>query len=208
MTFKDYIKSCVPSAKKIAVYSSCLLATVQLGLSAQVKKEGTPKAPAHPQVSRSQPTNAVPSRYRIPTKAALYSAVLPGLGQAYNRKYWKIPIVYTLIGASVYFIKDGNDKYRRIRNAFITRINGGHDEFEDILSLEQMAKGADDYERDKNLAIVFTGVFYALNILDALVDAHLSEFDIDKDLMRLSPILVQTPNRHVQKLGIGLCLTF
>ncbi len=192
MISKPYIKSCVPSVKKIAFHLLYLLAVIHLDLCAQVKRVDA----------------AAASRRRIPAKAALYSAVLPGLGQTYNRKYWKIPIVYALIGTSVYFIKDGNDKYRRLRDAFITRINGGDDEFKGILTPEQIARGADHYEEDKNLAILFTGIFYALNILDALVGAHLSVFDADENLFHLAPVLFHTPDKGVREMGIGLCLRF
>ena len=53
-----------------------------------------------------------------PAKAAFYSAILPGLGQAYNKRYWKIPIVYAALGAGVYFIIDNNKKYNDYRDIY------------------------------------------------------------------------------------------
>ena len=65
-----------------------------------------------------------------PAKAAFYSAILPGLGQAYNKKYWKIPIVYGAIGTGVYFYVTNNKEYNRYRDAYKSRLAGfTNDEF-------------------------------------------------------------------------------
>ena len=64
-----------------------------------------------------------------PARASFYSAVLPGLGQAYNRKYWKIPIVYAAIGTGVYFFVDNKKAYERYQTAYKLRISGRDDEF-------------------------------------------------------------------------------
>lgn len=185
----------------------CTLAAAPLKLSAQ-RKSDTLSINLSTPPPRNHPLDATRSAgLRNPAKAALYSSVLPGLGQAYNRKYWKIPLVYALIGTSAYFIKYNNDRYRRLRKAFSIRINGRKDEFQDALSLEQIADRAREYERDRNLAMVFTTGFYMLNILDALVDAQLSSFTVDKSLS-LQPILMQSPDRSAQQPGLALCFSF
>jgi len=69
-----------------------------------------------------------------PAKAAFYSAVLPGLGQVYNKKYWKIPIVYAALGTSTYFYFRNNSFYNVYRNAFKLRLAGKPDEFKGVIS--------------------------------------------------------------------------
>lgn len=142
-----------------------------------------------------------------PVKAGLYSAVLPGLGQAYNRKYWKIPLVYALMGTSAYLIKYNNDKYRRMRTAFIIRLNGGKDEFDDILNTEQIADRAREYERDTDIALFFTIGFYILNVIDAVVDANLSAFNVDSDLS-ITPALIENPVGTIREPGIAMRFKF
>ena len=115
---------------------------------------------------------------RNPSLAGLYSAILPGLGQYYNRAvWWKYPLYYTLIGTGIYFIRTEHAQYQNHNNDFIEGLNRGEDES----ILRRFANLADDAQRDRNLAIVFTGVFYLINIIDAIVDAHLSLLKVDKD---------------------------
>jgi hypothetical protein len=123
-----------------------------------------------------------------PAKAAFYSAVLPGLGQAYNKKYWKIPIIYAGIGAGIYFYSTNNKEYNRFRDAYKRRLAGfTDDEFwgeEDtpIVSDERLIDAQKATQKDKNLSVVVTVAFYLLNIIDANVDAHLRQFNVSDDL--------------------------
>jgi len=122
-----------------------------------------------------------------PRKAALYSAVQPGLGQVYNGKYWKIPIIYGGFLTMGYLITLYNDQY----NLFLTALNAernGEDNplagidngrFEDPGQLQRRVDGA---RRDRDFTIILTAGVYALNIVDAIVDAHLIEFDINPEL--------------------------
>lgn len=134
----------------------------------------------------SQPkTSSVPLRKdRSPRVAALKSALLPGWGQAYNRSYWKIPVIYVLGGTITYFYIDNSKIYRRNRdllkenpnspNANIYRVN--RDQFREW--------------RDWN--VVMLAALYLVNILDANVDAHLQEFDVGEDLsFSVKPYLYQ-----------------
>ena len=119
-----------------------------------------------------------------PSKAAFYSAVLPGLGQIYNKRYWKVPIVYAVIGTGVYSYTYNDDLYDRFRTAFKRRQAGfADDEFYDIqgnnaegappdLDLDDLERQQENYQRDRDLALVITIAMYAFNIIDANVDSH------------------------------------
>jgi len=123
-----------------------------------------------------------------PAKAAFYSAVLPGLGQAYNKKYWKIPIIYAGIGAGIYFYSTNNKDYNRFRDAYKRRLAGfTDDEFwgegdTPIISSDRLVDAQKSSQKDKDLSIVVAVAFYLLNIIDANVDAHLRQFNVSDDL--------------------------
>ena len=151
-----------------------------------------------------------------PAKAAFYSAVLPGLGQAYNKKYWKIPIVYAAIGAGVYFYIDNNKEYNRYRDAFKSRLAGfTNDEFyfdsqgEPLetprISTERLQDAQKFFRRNKELSLLVTLGFYALNIIDANVDAHLLQYNVDENLS-LAPHYEF--NQFDASSNLGLTLNF
>ena len=118
-----------------------------------------------------------------PSKAAFYSAILPGLGQAYNKKYWKIPIVYAAIGTGVYFYVTNNNKYNDVRDAYKRRLAGFQDDkFQTLLTDDGLLEAQKTLRRDKELSLLVTFGLYALNILDANVDAHLMQFNVNDDL--------------------------
>lgn len=123
-----------------------------------------------------------------PAKAAFYSTVLPGLGQAYNKRYWKIPIIYAGIGAGIYFYIQNDKDYERFRDAYKSRLAGNtDDEFwgdgdTAIVSKERLIDAQKDATRNKNLSILVSGIFYILNIVDANVDAHLKQFNVNENL--------------------------
>ena len=128
-----------------------------------------------------------------PSKAAFYSAILPGLGQAYNKKYWKIPIVYGAIGTGVYFYVRNDKQYNRYRTAYKNRLAGRPDEFSDstgepILSDDALIDAQRFYSRNKEISLLVTIGLYVLNIIDANVDAHLMQFNVNEDLS-ISPDL-------------------
>jgi hypothetical protein len=129
-----------------------------------------------------------------PAKAAFYSAILPGLGQAYNKKYWKIPIVYAALGTGIYFYIDNNNEYKRYRNAYKNRLAGfatdefwGTDNNGNPLSSPQISndgliRAQRTLRRNKEISLLVTIGLYALNIIDANVDAHLLQYNIDDNL--------------------------
>ncbi len=123
-----------------------------------------------------------------PARAAFYSAVLPGLGQAYNGKYWKIPIVYAALGTGIYFYLNNDKEYDRYRSAYKSRLAGRtDDEFSDeegnpLLTNEGLIEAQEFYQRNKEISLLVIVGMYALNIIDANVDAHLQQFNVSKDL--------------------------
>ena len=146
-----------------------------------------------------------------PAKAAFYSAILPGLGQAYNKKYWKIPIVYGAIGAGVYFIMDNNKKHNQYRDEYKKRLaNGGADTSDPTfgkLSDESVIRGQKFYQKNRDLSVLITAGLYILNILEANVDAHLLQFNVNDDLS-LKPDLKPNPFTFDQNVGFTLTYQF
>ncbi len=129
---------------------------------------------------------------KVPSTAALYSAVLPGLGQAYNGKYWKIPLVYGAMGIGVYSVIWNQKNYDIFLEAYRIRLSGGIDDYFDTLKEEeQLISWMDHYRNQRDMSILITIGLYAFNILDAYVDAHLSAFNINDDLsMRVQPAVM------------------
>jgi hypothetical protein len=117
-----------------------------------------------------------------PAKAAFYSAILPGLGQAYNKKYWKIPLVYGAIGTSLYFYIDNNKKYHDYRDAYKRRLEGYNDDDYKFLDDSRLIAGQKFYQRNRDLSALFVVAFYVLNIIDANVDAALIQFNVNERL--------------------------
>ena len=139
-----------------------------------------------------------------PSKAAFYSAILPGLGQAYNKKYWKIPLVYGAIGTSMYFYLDNNKKYHSYRDAYKKRLLGLPDEY-DYLDDSRLIAAQRFYQRNRDLSLLVTIAFYVLNIVDANVDAHLAQFNVNEKLS-LAPDIYQ--NEFTAKPNIGLTFNY
>ena len=127
-------------------------------------------------------------------KASILSAVVPGAGQVYNKKYWKVPIIYASLATSIYFIKDNQNKLTTYQDAYITRTNGGTDDYIDIYNNSQLLTIVDYYERNRDVSYIIAGAIYLLNIVDASVDAHLFDFDISEDLsLNTTPKIINTP---------------
>lgn len=141
-----------------------------------------------------------------PKRAAVLSAVLPGAGQAYNKKYWKIPIIYGGFAGLAYAIRFNNQEYKIYKDAFKARLDGDEsttDPFAGIYSENDLTTLKDFYRRNRDLSIIGTGLLYLLNIVDASVDAHLFNFNVNENLS-----LNVMPTAHPQAIaGIGITLT-
>ncbi|WP_266205360.1 DUF5683 domain-containing protein [Pontibacter kalidii] len=143
------------------------------------------------------------SKWDKPAKAALFSAVIPGAGQFYNKAYWKVPIVYATGAVLVYFFIDNNNQYQDYRVALLRRNDGDTttvDQFADHPFLGE-AKGTDAinnlryrrdfWRRNRDLTIILSVAAYSLQIAEAYVHAHLREFDVSDELaLRVQPNLL------------------
>jgi hypothetical protein len=139
-----------------------------------------------------------------PSRAAFYSAALPGLGQAYNKKYWKIPIIYAGMATGVYFYFRNNIEYNRFRDAYKSRLAGfTNDEFygdgdSPLISDSRLIDAQKSAQKNKDVSIIVTLAFYLLNIIDANVDAHLRQYDVDENLSLTPQFNLNEINRQAQ----------
>ena len=145
-----------------------------------------------------------------PSKAGLYSAVLPGLGQFYNKKYWKVPLVWGAVGTGVGIALWNDRQYKKYRNAFVAELNGLPHEFSNNPNVTKTVLGnaQDRSKRQRDYAIGISALIYILNIVDAVVDAHLYEGRHDPDLA-ITPIIIndQFTNSYA-KAGLSLNFRF
>ena len=159
-----------------------------------------------------------------PRKATIYSAILPGLGQVYNKKYWKVPLIYIGFGAIGYFINWNNENYQLFRIGY-RHLTDDNPETQDYLKIEAvrrnnynldnpsdfdnlktaLSRQQDYYRRNRDLLIISMVGFYGLNIIDASVDAHLFDFDISDDLtMKWEPTMMNFENNFVYCLNFRI----
>ena len=156
-----------------------------------------------------------------PKVAGIASAIVPGLGQAYNKKYWKIPIVYAALATSGYFIYYNYTIYSNFRKAYDLRIDGDSTTFLTSFNLwyvfstqtvyltnysdYDLQQLENTYRRYVDISVLVTFAVYALNIVDAVVDAHLYNFDVSDNLsMNVKPFVI--PSLHSPATA-GLTLT-
>ncbi len=148
-----------------------------------------------------------------PSKAAFYSAILPGLGQAYNKKYWKIPLVWGAIGTGVYFYVTNDEQFDRYRDAYKRRLAGFKDDefygdgITPTISDDGLIRAQEQFRRNKEVSLLITLGLYALNIIDANVDAHLLQFNVDENLS-LSPHYQYNQMENTSDLGLTLNFKF
>ena len=128
-----------------------------------------------------------------PRKAILFAAILPGLGQVYNKKYWKIPLVYGGIAATGYAINFYNTGYKKYKNQLFYNLetNPGNENAqhpESKFTTSQLRTITNKYRRERDFMIIIMAGVYILQLVDAHVDAHLKEFDLNPNLhVRLEP---------------------
>jgi len=163
----------------------CLL--LLIGLLAQTK----------PVISQGNANTITPDSVKVHSakKATLMSMALPGLGQGYNKKYWKIPIIYAGFGTLIYFMSTNGKEYRNFRDAYNIVATGDSANFNNELvlryegNLDQLQEGRNYYRRNLELTYILSGLLYILQIVDASVDANLYNFDVSDDLsINFSPI--------------------
>lgn len=144
-----------------------------------------------------------------PQRAAILSAVLPGLGQVYNGQYWKVPIVVSGMIVFAHYINYNNKVYHALRNAAITNNSIGINPFSSVVSTtDGIVRNRDIFRRNRDFMIVLGSAFYLLQVVDAHVSAHLDEFVVNEDLaLRIEPSIESSP-LFSQAVGVSFVLRF
>lgn len=141
-----------------------------------------------------------------PKKATLLSAVLPGAGQVYNGKSWKVPILYAGILTDLYFINYNHRRYESFRDALFALDKKEPNQFPS-LNRAALVRNVDYWRQNRDLTLLLLLGIYALNLVDANVDAHLSGFDISEDLaLQVAPQLGTVSASN--SMGVSLTLRF
>ncbi len=141
-----------------------------------------------------------------PSKSAFYSAILPGLGQAYNKDYWKIPIVYGALGSGIYFYDFNNNKYQTYRTAYKLKKIGQESDYP-YLTLETLERAQKYHKKYRDLSILVTAGLYVLQIVEASVDAHIQYHNTDSDLS-YGPTILKDPINGSMVIGTGVSFSF
>ncbi|MCH2218074.1 MAG: DUF5683 domain-containing protein [Flavobacteriales bacterium] len=146
-----------------------------------------------------------------PSKAAFYSAVFPGMGQIYNKKYWKAPIVWAGMATSTSIYLFNNNEYKRYRRAFRQRESGLQDEFTldngtEVISRNGLISAQRTLRNNRDLSLLATVLVYVLQIVEASVNAHLLQFDTS-DQLSVKPVMISNPIR-VEAPSKGLRLHY
>jgi hypothetical protein len=156
-------------------------------------------------------TVETPLERHSPKKATIMSAALPGLGQIYNKKVWKLPIIYAGIGTCIYFIDRNNTRFQRYKDALIAASDNDPNTVNDTgFSTFQLDQLQETYRSWRDLSWIILAGVYVLNIIDANVDAHLFYFDVDKDLsLELRPDVRSSWGNSAGVIpGLSLSLNF
>lgn len=144
------------------------------------------------------------------SKATWLSTALPGAGQYYNKSYWKMPIIYGGLGACIYMAIDNHQSYRRYLDAFFLRIDSNAtktDQYLNIYSERELIELQNIYRDWRDLAIIIGAFVWALNVVDAHVDAHLYDYNVNDDLsLRVEPNMFFVNNLPAVGLRLRLNL--
>ena len=160
-----------------------------------------------------------------PRLALFLSMGVPGLGQIYVGKYWKVPIIYTVFGTGGYFIYNSHVEYKKYLNDLnnllryqmhIDTLEIGEERtipepiYETAYNDEQtLTKYKDRYRRQRDLTLFIMVAFWSLNIIDAYVDAHFYSFDVSEDLsFKFEPIIMNSSYAYNPTFGIKFSLKF
>ncbi len=175
---------------------------------------GKPKAEAQ-YVKDYKPNDTTYFTKHLPHKATFLSSLIPGLGQIYNKKYWKLPLIYGGFTALAYYAGYNNFVYKEYKKGYKVKLliaNGDStltDKFK-YASAENLLTQRDNWRRNRDLCIIGMGLLYVAQIIDANVDAHLFDYDISEDLsMRVEPVYID-PRMFMYKnsqASIGLRCT-
>lgn len=159
----------------------------------------------------------VRKRVHSPRRATIYSAILPGLGQVYNKKYWKVPIVYAAIGIPGYLFFYNKSYYNKTRYA-LSIVANGRTRPDSLAKVDpqllplvragnpqSLLAYRNEFRKNMDYSVLITLIMWSLNIVDATVDAHLKGFDVSDELsLKIKPTLMQGSGAP----GVSLVLNF
>ena len=197
--------SCRTSSNKKLLWS-LFLTVCCLGIvigTAQGQTDSLGRAVKTRETKEKQERTILP---KDPKKATLLSAVLPGAGQVYNNKSWKVPILYAGILTDLYFINYNHRRYESFRDALFALDKKEPNQFPS-LNRASLVRNVDYWRQNRDLTVLLLLGIYALNLVDANVDAHLSGFDISEDLaLQVAPQLGTVSASN--SMGVSLTLRF
>lgn len=158
-----------------------------------------------------------------PLKAGIASAILPGAGQVYNKKYWKVPFIYSAFATASFFAVYNGNVFFNVRKNLNSRVQGDSVPQPQFLTLngifsrttvdlnqfsyDDLIQIQEDYRKYFTISCITLSAIYLLNILDAVVDAHLFAFDVGDDLSLQGSPMLQAGPRFAPAAGISLTLT-
>ncbi len=165
------------------------------------------------------PVDSAGKKKHSPRKATIRSAILPGWGQIYNKKYWKLPIVYGALGVTGYIFNYNRIQYNKVKYAYfyvVNRKTADSSKYKLDLVDPQLRKRAEaldayslklyrnEFRKDIDYSVLFFLFFWALNVVDATVDGHLKDFDVSDNLsLKFKPTINTLPNT----LGVSMVFT-
>jgi len=177
---------------------------------------GTVVAPKPVDTAKTQADTSSQKVYS-PRKAALYSAIMPGLGQIYNKKYWKVPIAWAAVGIPIYTFFYNRGWYNRLRYALqVGEMDPNDPSYGESLEKvdsklqryvvegrsSSLLNWRNEYRKNMDYSILFTLLFWGLNVVDGTVDAHLKGFNVNDNLtMQIKPALLS-------RSAVGVSLVF
>jgi len=171
--------------------------------------------PVYSQVKDTVPElpDSIREKEHSPTKATLMSTFLPGLGQIYNKKYWKVPIIYVGFGVMTYFIIFNTNLYIDYKCAYIEssygNMNGSYSDLVNKYTKDELLSAREYYRRNLEISCLITALWYVLNIVDAAVDAHLYTYKItDKLSLKLEPSFQTFGSRNQATAGLKIKFNF
>lgn len=144
------------------------------------------------------------SLVKIPKRAGMYSAIIPGAGQVYTKKYWKVPIIYAGLITSAYYFKENHDFYDLYKSTYLNRIDENTTDNLDYSNTDLITL-TEFYRRNREVSALLFTLTYILNIVDASVSAHLFEYDVTEDIsLHFQPIYMAKENANGLSLSIKL----
>ncbi len=141
-----------------------------------------------------------------PKRVSMYAALIPGMGQYKNRQYWKMPIVYVGLGVATYFVIDNRKEYNFYRSIYAGRLSNDPEAFQKMpeYNMETIRRARDFYRKNMEMSVIFGVLGYGVQIIDALIFAHLKDYDISDDLS----LRLQSPQMNPQAIGFAVALKF